>query len=83
MRAFWFDDRGQLLRVYYLGNEIRRSEFQDFSGVPIARRIEVLPNGGLGMWIQVTDIASTGPLPDGTFEVGGHDWTRAFTDEAR
>ena len=83
VRAFWFDDRGQLLRVYYLGNEIRRSEFQDFSGVPIARRIEVLPNGGLGMWIQVTDIASTGPLPDGTFEVGGHDWTRAFTDEAR
>jgi hypothetical protein len=83
VRAFWFDDSGQLLKTYYLGNEIRRSKFQDFSGLPIARRIEVLHNGGLGMLIQVTDIASTEPLPAGTFEISGHVWTRAFTDEAR
>jgi len=83
VRAFWFDDSGQLLKSYYLGNEIRRSEFQDFSGVHTARRIEVLYNGGLGMLIQVTDIESIGALPDGTFEIRGHEWTRAFTDEVR
>jgi hypothetical protein len=83
VRAFWFGDSGQLLKSYYLGNEIRRLKFEDFSGVPIARRIEVLRGGELGMLIQVTDIASTGLSQDGTFEIRGHEWTRAFTDEAR
>jgi len=83
VRAFWFDDSGQLLKSYYLGTETRRSEFQDFSGVHIARRIDVVYNGRLGMLIQVTDIAAAESLPDGTFEISGHEWTRAFTDETR
>ncbi len=83
VRAFWFDDSGQLLKSYYLGTETRRSEFQDFSGVHIARRIDVVYNGRLGMLIQVTDIAAAESLPDGTFEIRGHEWTRAFTDETR
>jgi hypothetical protein len=83
VRAFWFDDSGQLLKSYHLGNETHRLEFQDFSGVRIARRIEVLHNGRLGMLIQVTGVAATESLPDATFEIGGHQWTRAFTDETR
>jgi len=83
VRAFWFDDSGQLLKTYYLGNETRRSEFQDFAGVAVAHRIEVRHNGALGILIQVTDISAGGNTPESTFELHGHEWSRQFTDEVR
>jgi hypothetical protein len=83
VRAFWFDDSGTLLKTYYLGNETRRSDFQDFVGITVAHRIQLLHNGGLAMLIQVTDISPGGNVPESTFELLGHEWTRQFTDEVR
>lgn len=82
-RAYWFSDSGVLVRSYSAGLETQRSEFQDFHGIKLARRIDVLKNGQLVMRIRVKDIKA----PDGSspkmFVLKGHEWQRAFTDEAR
>jgi len=82
-KAYWFDDSGQLLQTYYLGMEIRRSNFQDYSGIKVARQIDVSRNGSLGMQIQVTEMASPTGVDPKLFEISGHKWTRQFTDESR
>ncbi len=83
VRAYWFDESGKLLKTYYQGLETRSLDFEDFSGVSVARRVEVRHNGALGMLIRVTDLSPGGALPDNTFELQGHEWKRAFTDEVR
>ncbi len=83
VRAYWFDGTGKLIKTYFMGLETRRSEFQDFGGSAVAHRIDVFRNGGLGMSIRVTDLSPAGALPDSTFELHGHEWTRSFTDEVR
>jgi hypothetical protein len=65
------------------GLETQRSEFDDFAGVRVAHRIDVLKDGNLGVRIRVTDVSPTGAMPPKTFEVKGREWTRAFTAEAR
>jgi hypothetical protein len=82
-RAYWFDESRNLLKAFFTGLEIQRSDFEDFSGVKIARQIKILHNGALGMLIRVTEVAPAGSVPESTFELRGHDWTRAFTDEVR
>jgi hypothetical protein len=82
-RGYWFDDTGLLLKTHFKGIETRRSELEDFAGAKIARRVDVLKDGALAMRISVTEISSAGATPAKTFEVHGHEWTRAFTDEAR
>jgi hypothetical protein len=82
-RGYWFDDTGLLVKTHFMGIETRRLEFGDFAGVKIARRIEVLRDDKMGMQIRVTEVSSTGPVPAKTFQVKGHEWTRAFTAEAR
>ncbi len=82
-RGYWFDDAGKLMKTYFMGLETRRSEFEDFGGAEIAHQIQVLHNGGLGMSIRVTEVSPAGAVPESTFELRGHDWTRAFTDEVR
>jgi len=82
-RGYWFDDSGKLVKTYYLGMETRWSQFEKFGDVEIARQINVLRNGGVAMLIHVTEIESLGDVPAGTFELPGHEWTRAFTDEVR
>lgn len=69
--------------LYFLGLETRRSNFEDFDDASIAQDIQVFHNGGLGMLIHVTDVSKTGAQPAGAFVVPGHEWHRAFTDEAR
>ncbi|MGA9471985.1 MAG: hypothetical protein WBV36_05950 [Terriglobales bacterium] len=83
VRAFWFDNNGLLLKSYFKGIESQRSEFEDFNGIKIAHRIDLLKDGKLGMRIRVTEIAPAASVPPKTFEVPKHEWTRAFTDEAR
>ncbi len=83
VRGYWFDDTGLLVKTYFQGLETQRSDLEDFSGVKIARRIDVLKDGHLAMKVRVTEATRTGPLPAKTFEVHGHEWTRAFTDEVR
>jgi hypothetical protein len=82
-RGYWFDDTGLLVKTYFDGIETQRLEFEDFAGVKAARRIDVLKNGKLAMRIRVTEMTSAGTIPAKTFEVKGHEWTRAFTAEVR
>jgi hypothetical protein len=82
-RGFWFDPSGSLVKTFFNGIESRRTDLQDFEGIKIAHRIEVLKNEKLVMRIQVTELVPAMLLPDRTFEIKGHEWTRAFTSEAR
>jgi hypothetical protein len=82
-RGYWFDDTGRLVKTYFMGIEAQRSDFEDFGGVEIAHRIEVLHDGALGMLIRITQVSAAGTAPANTFELRGHGWTRAFTEEVR
>lgn len=82
-RGYWFDDTGLLLKTYFDGIETVRSEFQDFAGVKAARRIDVLKDGKLALRIRVVGLSPAGTVPDKSFEMKGHEWTRAFTSEVR
>jgi hypothetical protein len=82
-RGYWFDDTGLLVKTYFNGIETQRSEFEDFAGVKIAHRVDVLKDGNLGMRIRITEVSLAGTMPSKTFEVKGHEWTRAFTAEVR
>lgn len=83
VRGFWFDNNGNLLKAYSMGLEIRRSNFEDYAGVKVAREISVLKDKKLGMHIQVTDVASPSNISPKIFELHGHEWKRQFTDEVR
>ena len=82
-RGYWFDDAGVLVKTYFSGVETLRSEFADFNGVKIARQINLLKNGALGMRIRIADVSPAGQVPAKDFEVRGHEWTHAFTDQVR
>jgi hypothetical protein len=82
-RGYWFDESGNLLKAYFEGIETRRAEFEQFGGVYVARTIRVLHNSALGMLIKVTQVSAAGALPENAFELRGHEWKRAFTDEVR
>jgi hypothetical protein len=82
-RGYWFDDSGLLMKTYFGGIETQRFECEDFAGVKIAHRIDVLKDGNLGMRIRVIEVSPAGSIPAKTFEVKGHEWTRAFTAEVR
>jgi hypothetical protein len=83
-RGFWFDDKGELLKVFLKGLEIRRSDFQEFSGARIARDIRVLQKGQVAIAIKVDSLAPLTPIPsDDLFTLRGHEWKRAFTAEVR
>jgi len=82
-RCYWFDDSGLLLKANIGGLEIRRSKFEDFGGVKIARQIDVLKDGKLAMLISVTEVTPAGTVSPDSFKLTGHEWQRAFTDEVR
>jgi hypothetical protein len=82
-RGYWFDESGKLLKTYFRGVETRRSNFKDFNGVAIAHEVRVLHNNQLGMLIRVTALSAAPTIPDNIFDLRGHEWTRAFTDEVR
>jgi hypothetical protein len=82
-RGYWFDDAGLLVKTYFKGIETQRLDLEEFAGVKVARRIDVLKAGKLGMQIRVTEVLPAASLPAKIFEVHGHEWTRAFTDEVR
>jgi hypothetical protein len=81
-RGYWFDESGKLLKTYFAGIETRRSEFEEFNGVQVAHKIGVLHDGKLGMLIRA-EVSAAGTVPEKTFELRGHEWKRAFTDEVR
>jgi len=82
-RAYWFDEDGKLLKTYFIGIETRRLNFADLDGLHLAREIRVYQKTAVAMLIRVTDFSAPGTVPDTTFEVPGHKWNRAFTDEVQ
>ncbi len=82
-RAYWFDGSGKLVKAYFQGLEIRRTNFIDFQGAAIPEDIEVRVPGGVGMLVHVTEISPAGTQDPNVFVLSGHEWHRAFTDEAR
>jgi len=82
-RGFWFDTNGNLVKTFFNGIETRLSDFQEFSGVSQAHRIDVLKEDSLAMRIQIKDISPAGAVPSKTFQLKGHEWTRSFTSEVR
>jgi hypothetical protein len=83
VRAYWFNDSGDLIKAHFNGLDISRLNFEDYSGVKIARRIEVRKSGSLGMLIRVSQISPPSETSATYFELKGHDSTRVFTDEVR
>ena len=77
------DDAGLLVKTHFNGIETQRSEFEDFAGARIARRIDVLKDEVLGMRIRITEISHEDAVPATSFVIPKHEWTRAFTDEVR
>jgi len=82
-RGYWFDGTGKLVNAYFQGVETRRSEFENLNGVEIAHGIKVLYAGKLGMLIRVSQVSAPETTPPDAFDLPGHEWTRAFTDEVR
>ncbi len=82
-RGYWFNDQGQLIKTYFSGFETRRSDFEDFAGVSVARFIGLYSNGGLALKLTVTELSANPAVAPKLFEVKGHEWTRQFTDEVR
>lgn len=82
-RAYWFDERGLLVKTCFMGVETQRSEFEALGGTQVAHQIKVLSSGRPGMLIRVTQVSPVDSVSSNTFELPGHEWTRSFTDEAR
>jgi hypothetical protein len=82
-RGYWFDESGKLVKAFFRGNETRRFQFEEFGGVQIAHDIRVLHSDAIVMLIRVTDVSAAGTVPQDRFELRGHEWKRAFTDEMR
>jgi hypothetical protein len=81
--GFWFDDSGQLVKTYGNGLETRREDSADFNGVKVARRVEILIEGKVGMRIDVTALEPAGKVDGSMFAMKGHDWVRQYTFEVR
>ncbi|HEY4382086.1 MAG TPA: hypothetical protein VGN01_17185 [Acidobacteriaceae bacterium] len=81
--AYWFDESGQLVRLHQNSMEARRSRFEDFNGTSVARRVEVLLRGKVGMRIDVTGLGPAGSVDSGLFTMKGHDWRQRYGDEIR
>ena len=82
-RGYWFDENGKLVKCFFQGMEIQSLEFAEFGGVQVAHRIQLLNKGALAMLIRVTEVSPAGTVPDGMFELLGHEWKRQFTSEVR
>ena len=81
--GFWFDDAGHMIKTYVAGFEVLLSKQADYETVKVARQIDVLKDGQVGMRIVVNEVAPTDPAAAKDFKLKGHEWQRAFTAEVR
>lgn len=82
-QGFWFDEAGHLIKCYTAGLEVRPSNQVDYQNVQVARQIDVLKDGKLGMRITVKGIGPADLAVAKDFRLKGHEWQRAFTAEVR
>ena len=52
-------------------------DFSDFNGVKVARRVEIMMAGKVGMRINVTELGPAGKVDAHMFSIKGHGWVRA------
>jgi hypothetical protein len=81
--GYWFDSTGQLARTYLNALQTRRLNFADFNGMQVARRVEVVLAGKVGMRIDVTALEPAGTVDSRMFVMKGQEWQREFTSEVR
>jgi len=81
--GFWFDEAGQLVKSYGNGLETRRMDFSDFNGVKVARRVEIMMGGKVGMRIDVKELGPAGKVDGHVFSMKGREWVRQYTFEVR
>jgi hypothetical protein len=82
-QGYWFDENGYLLKSYTMGFEIKPLASETYDGVEVARRIDLLKEGKLGLRFTVKEIGPTDTASAKTFLLKGHEWQRAFTAEVR
>jgi hypothetical protein len=81
--GFWFDSTGQLVASRLNGLELKRSKFEDFNGVHVARQIDVAVAGKVGMRIDVTDLQPVGDVDSRIFKIKGNIWLERDGSEVR
>ena len=67
--GFWFDDAGHLVKTYTRGFELRPSKQADYEAVQVARQIDVLKDGKVGMRFVVNDVAPADPAEAKDFKL--------------
>jgi hypothetical protein len=81
--GYWFDPSGQLIRSSLNGLELKREKFADFNGVHVARQLQVMLTGKVGMRIDVTQLQPAQNIDAKIFTMKGNDWLRQYTSEVR
>lgn len=81
--GYWFDDGGHLVKSYTMGFDIRPLDTKVYDGVEMARRIDVLKDGKVGLRLTVKEVGPADATLAKTFALKGHEWQRAFTAEVR
>jgi hypothetical protein len=82
-QAYWFDDENHLLKCFVSGFEVDFLKREEYNGVSVARQIDVLKNGKVGVRLLVDEIGPADLSQANTFKLKGHEWQRAFTMESR
>lgn len=81
--GYWFDETGQLVATRLNELQTRRSKFEDYSGIGVARRVDTLVSGKVGMRMDVIALGPAGVVDSHMFVIKKHDWRRQFAAEAR
>ncbi len=81
--GYWFDETGQLVATRLNKLQTRRSKFEDYSGMKVARRVDVTVAGKVGMRMDVTTLEPAGVVDSHVFVIKRHDWLRQYAAEAR
>ena len=82
-QGYWFDESGRLLKSYTSGIEVRPLAMEAYGGIQVARRIDVVKDGKLGIQLLLKEIGPAEPAASKSFKLKGHEWQRAFTAEVR
>ncbi len=82
-QGYWFDEAGHLVRTYTSGFDVRPNKQTEYDHVLVARQLDVLKDGKVGLHIVLNDIAPADTSAAKDFKLKGHEWQRAFTAEVR
>ena len=72
--GYWFDGEGRLVKTVLNSLQTRRTNFEDYNGVQVARQVEVLLGGKVGMRIEVTALGPAGHVDPHIFTIKRHEW---------